>query len=85
MIIGADRFYANGFTGTRAIASNVEGGLTWNGHETLNGVNTFLYSIQPSILHLHLDQIYHLNKSKDNNYSFISFSEEESYKLRLIN
>ena len=49
-VIGANRFYSNGYTGTRAIASNVEGGLSWSGHETLTNLNTFLYSTHPSLI-----------------------------------
>lgn len=35
-VVGASRFYAAGYTGTRAVVSNIEGGHVWNGHETLN-------------------------------------------------
>lgn len=48
-VIRADRFYNNGFNGSRSIVSNVEGGLIWNGHETLGHVSTFLYSNHPSV------------------------------------
>lgn len=48
-VTGANRFYSNGYTGSRSIISNVEGGLTWNGHETLGNVSTFLYSHDSSL------------------------------------
>lgn len=35
LLIGADRFYNAGFTGTRAVMANIEAGYIWNGHETL--------------------------------------------------
>ncbi len=41
-ILGANRFYNEGFTGTRAIVANIEGGHIWNGHETLGQVTTYL-------------------------------------------
>jgi hypothetical protein len=37
-LLGADRFYNAGFTGTNAVMANVEAGYIWNGHETLNQV-----------------------------------------------
>ena len=37
-IIGANTFYANGYTGGGTIASNIEAGHVWNGHETLGHV-----------------------------------------------
>lgn len=40
-LIGADRFYSNGFTGSSAILANVEAGHIWSGHEALTHVNTF--------------------------------------------
>jgi hypothetical protein len=40
--LGADRFYANGFTGSAATIANVEAGYVWNGHETLGHVQTFV-------------------------------------------
>ncbi len=40
-LIGATRFYENGYTGSRAIAGVVEGGHIWNGHQTLNHVSEF--------------------------------------------
>lgn len=55
-VIGANRFYNNGYTGTRSIISNVEGGLTWNGHETLTNVNTFMYSNHPSLIGTQIGQ-----------------------------
>jgi hypothetical protein len=39
--LGADTFYNAGYTGSRAIVANIEAGLVWNGHETLNQVNTY--------------------------------------------
>lgn len=41
-LVGADRFYNAGYTGTRAVIGNVEGGHIWNGHETLTGVTTYV-------------------------------------------
>ena len=38
-LLGADRFYNAGFTGTRAVMANIEAGYIWNGHETLAHVN----------------------------------------------
>ena len=35
-VIGAGVFTDRGYTGSRAIIGNVEGGLVWDGHETLN-------------------------------------------------
>jgi subtilisin family serine protease len=40
--VGADAFYAAGYTGSSAIMANIEAGHVWNGHETLNHVNTFI-------------------------------------------
>ena len=37
-LLGADRFYNAGFTGTNAVMANVEAGYIWNGHETLQQV-----------------------------------------------
>ncbi len=37
-LIGADRFYDAGFTGTQAVMANVEAGYVWSGHETLGHV-----------------------------------------------
>ncbi|MFH5804064.1 S8 family serine peptidase [Alienimonas sp. DA493] len=37
--VGAERFYAAGYTGTRAYVANIEGGHAWNGHQDLTGVN----------------------------------------------
>ncbi|WP_459554668.1 S8 family serine peptidase [Lacunimicrobium album] len=37
--LGADRFYAAGFTGTRAVVGNVEAGHAWSGHETLTNLS----------------------------------------------
>ncbi|MCC7474225.1 MAG: S8 family serine peptidase [Pirellulales bacterium] len=34
-IMGANRFYNAGFTGTQAVMANIEAGYIWNGHETL--------------------------------------------------
>ena len=34
-MLGATRFYEEGFTGTNAVAANIEAGHIWNGHETL--------------------------------------------------
>ena len=35
-LIGATTFYSQGYTGTRAIASNIEAGHVWDGHESLS-------------------------------------------------
>ena len=40
--LGADRFYTNGFTGSRAIVANVEGWHIWNGHESLGHVAKYI-------------------------------------------
>jgi hypothetical protein len=37
-LLGADRFYNAGLTGTNAVAANIEAGYIWNGHETLEHV-----------------------------------------------
>src|SRR5688572_13469602 len=37
-LIGANTFYANGYTGGSTIASNVEAGHIWQGHESLGHV-----------------------------------------------
>ena len=34
-LLGAERFYNAGFTGTNAVMANIEAGYIWNGHETL--------------------------------------------------
>ena len=38
MLLGADRFYNAGLTGTNAVMANIEAGYIWNGHETLTHV-----------------------------------------------
>src|SRR5262245_33536169 len=40
--LGADRFYNQGYTGSRGIVSNIEAGHIWNGHETLGHVTTLI-------------------------------------------
>lgn len=47
-LLGADRFYSNGYTGTRATVINIEAGHVWNQHDTLTHVGTFLHN--PSIM-----------------------------------
>ena len=42
LVVGADRFYNAGFFGFNTVIANVEAGHTWNQHETLHGVTTFL-------------------------------------------
>lgn len=37
-LMGAQRFYDAGYTGTNAVMANVEAGYIWNGHETLGHV-----------------------------------------------
>lgn len=39
-IIGANRFHNEGWTGQGTIASNIEAGHVWDGHETLNHVTS---------------------------------------------
>jgi hypothetical protein len=39
-IIGANRFYTAGYSGSGTIAYNIEAGHIWNGHETLGHVTT---------------------------------------------
>ena len=46
-VVGANTFYANGYTGTRATVANIEAGLVWNGHQDLTQVTTHLYD--PSV------------------------------------
>ena len=40
-LIGAERFYDNGYTGTRAIIANIEAGHLWDEHETMQHVLDF--------------------------------------------
>ncbi|MEX0678208.1 MAG: PEP-CTERM sorting domain-containing protein [Pirellulales bacterium] len=35
-LVGADTFYANGYTGSNVAIANIEAGHVWNGHETLS-------------------------------------------------
>ena len=42
-IIGADRFYTAGYTGSSAVMANIEAGTIWNGHETLGHVTSFTF------------------------------------------
>jgi subtilisin family serine protease len=42
--IGATTFYNLGYTGSRAVIANVEGGHAWNGHESLQHVQTFVHA-----------------------------------------
>ena len=37
-LLGAERFYNAGFTGTNAVMANIEPANIWNGHETLSHV-----------------------------------------------
>src|SRR6187397_3152535 len=37
-VVGATRFYSEGYTGTRALMANIEAGYIWSGHETLTHV-----------------------------------------------
>ena len=37
-LMGANRFYNAGFTGTNAVMANIEAGHIWSGHETLTHV-----------------------------------------------
>src|SRR5262249_7249355 len=47
---GAGTFYSAGFTGTRALVSNIGLGHPWNGHETLNWVPNGNYFVGPGAL-----------------------------------
>jgi hypothetical protein len=40
--LGANEFYARGFTGTRAVVANMEYGYCWDGHETLSPLGSSL-------------------------------------------
>src|SRR5688500_12084210 len=40
-LVGADRFYDQGFFGDGAVMANVEAGHVWNGHETLSHVAAY--------------------------------------------
>lgn len=44
ILLGADRFYDAGYTGSSAIVTNVEAGHIWNGHSSLDHVNTFIHA-----------------------------------------
>ncbi|MGB0766765.1 MAG: PEP-CTERM sorting domain-containing protein [Phycisphaeraceae bacterium] len=41
-IVGADRFYNAGFTGSGVVASNIEAGHAWSGHSTLGHISAFV-------------------------------------------
>jgi len=43
-LIGADRFYNNGFTGSAAIVGVIDAGLIWNGQESLTKVTNFQFA-----------------------------------------
>ena len=47
--VGANRFYENGYTGSRAVVGVIEGGHIWNGHETLSHVDRFFDARQTYI------------------------------------
>jgi len=40
-LVGADRFYDAGYTGSNATASNIEAGHIWNGHSSLTHITQF--------------------------------------------
>src|SRR5262245_51004964 len=40
--VGAGAYYTQGFFGTEAIIANIEAGYSWNGHESLQHLTTFL-------------------------------------------
>jgi subtilisin family serine protease len=40
--LGATAFYAAGYTGSSAVAVNIEGQHAWNGHETLQNISQFI-------------------------------------------
>ncbi len=45
-LVGADRFYQAGFTGSDAVVGNIEAGHIWNGHESLAHVTTYVHDTQ---------------------------------------
>lgn len=49
-VVGANRFYNAGYTGSRTIISNVEGGTVWSGHETLGHATVNVSSLHPSLV-----------------------------------
>jgi Subtilase family len=53
-LLGADRFYDNGYFGQNSVVANIESGAIWNGHETLTQVDTYIQD--PSILGTQLGQ-----------------------------
>lgn len=44
--VGAQTFYDAGYTGTRSVATVIDAGHIWSGHESLQHVNTFLNAKQ---------------------------------------
>jgi subtilisin family serine protease len=69
-IVGANRFYAAGYTGTRAVIGNVEAGHIWNGHETLGHVTTFVNGAggpsQTARTDFHATYVGHILGGRDN-------------------
>jgi len=49
-VVGANRFYSLGYTGSRAIAANIEAGEVWKSHETLTHSTVSLSSTHPSLV-----------------------------------
>jgi subtilisin family serine protease len=48
-LVGATTFYGNGYTGTRAVVANIEGGHIWSDHESLTHVTTHIDAGPPVI------------------------------------
>jgi hypothetical protein len=53
-LLGADRFYNNGYFGQNSVVANIGSGAIWNGHETLTQIDTYIQD--PSILGTQLGQ-----------------------------
>ena len=59
-IIGADRFYNEGFTGSLALLGNVEGGQSGNSHITMTNVTQQVQGTgSPGTLHNHAGAVTH--------------------------
>ncbi len=46
-LVGAERFYSAGYTGTRATAANIEAGHAWDQHESLGHISRFFQTSNP--------------------------------------
>ncbi len=53
-LVGANAFYSRGYTGTRTVVANIEGGTAWSGHETLQTATTRIYD--PTQVGTHLGE-----------------------------